>query len=149
MKVEAARLLVYRAAWRAAGGAPDPFEASVAKAFTNEAAVAVCNDALQIHGGYGYTREYPVERMHRDAKIYDIFEGTEQIQQLVIARAISGDGSAFLICLRSFASASSSLFSVVSHCAFMTSTGACFGNRAGTASSRLWASATRPAASWV
>ena len=53
-------------------------------------AVWVTERAIQIHGGYGYTREYPVERMHRDAKIYDIFEGTEQVQQSVIATAITG-----------------------------------------------------------
>jgi butyryl-CoA dehydrogenase len=86
MKVEAARLLVYRAAWRAARGAPDPFEASVAKAFTNEAAVAVCNDALQIHGGYGYTRDFPVERMLRDARGLCIGDGTTQIQKNIIAK---------------------------------------------------------------
>lgn len=86
MKVEAARLLVYRAAWRAARGAADPFEASVAKAFTNEAAVSVCNDALQIHGGYGYTRDFPVERMLRDARGLCIGDGTTQIQKNIIAR---------------------------------------------------------------
>ena len=53
-------------------------------------ATRACHRAVQIHGGNGYTREFPVERWHRDAKIFDIFEGTEQIQQLVIARAISG-----------------------------------------------------------
>ncbi|MBI1737209.1 MAG: acyl-CoA dehydrogenase family protein [Candidatus Rokubacteria bacterium] len=86
MKVEAARLLVYRAAWRAAGGEPDPFEASVAKAFTNEAAVEVCNAALQIHGGYGYTRDFPVERMLRDARGLSIGDGTTEIQKNIIAK---------------------------------------------------------------
>jgi alkylation response protein AidB-like acyl-CoA dehydrogenase len=86
VKVEAARLLVYRAAWRASQGRPDPFEASVAKAFTNEMAVAVCNDALQIHGGYGYTRDFPVERMLRDARGLCIGDGTTQIQKNIIAR---------------------------------------------------------------
>ncbi len=86
IKVEAARLLVYRAAWRAAQGEPDAFEASVAKAFTNEMAVAVCNDALQIHGGYGYTREFPVERMLRDARGLCIGDGTTQIQKNIIAK---------------------------------------------------------------
>jgi len=86
VKVEAARLLVYRAAWRAARGAPDPFEASVAKAYTNEIAVSVCNDALQIHGGYGYTREFPVERMLRDARGLCIGDGTTQIQKNIIAK---------------------------------------------------------------
>ena len=60
------------------------------KYYGAEMANRVADRALQIHGGYGYTREYPVERWHRDAKIHDIFEGTEQIQQLVISRAISG-----------------------------------------------------------
>jgi len=86
VKVEAARLLVYRAAWRAARGEPDPFEASAAKAFTNEIAVEVCNDALQIHGGYGYTREFPVERMLRDARGLCIGDGTTQIQKNIIAK---------------------------------------------------------------
>jgi len=86
VKVEAARLLVYRAAWRAARGEPDPFEASAAKAFTNEMAVEVCNDALQIHGGYGYTREFPVERMLRDARGLCIGDGTTQIQKNIIAK---------------------------------------------------------------
>ena len=86
VKVEAARLLVYRAAWRAARGEPDPFESSAAKAFTNEMAVEVCNDALQIHGGYGYTREFPVERMLRDARGLCIGDGTTQIQKNIIAK---------------------------------------------------------------
>lgn len=86
IKVEAARLLVYRAAWRAARGESHPFEASVAKAFTNEMAVQVCNDALQIHGGYGYTREFPVERMLRDARGLCIGDGTTQIQKNIIAK---------------------------------------------------------------
>jgi alkylation response protein AidB-like acyl-CoA dehydrogenase len=86
VKIEAARLLVYRAAWRAACGEPDPFESSAAKAFTNEMAVEVCNDALQIHGGYGYTREFPVERMLRDARGLCIGDGTTQIQKNIIAK---------------------------------------------------------------
>jgi alkylation response protein AidB-like acyl-CoA dehydrogenase len=70
-----------------------PFEAgegSMSKLKSGRVAVWVTERAIQILGGYGYVREYPVERWHRDSKIYDIFEGTEQIQQLVIARAISG-----------------------------------------------------------
>ena len=67
-------------------GAPDPFEASVAKAYTNEIAVSVCNDALQIHGGYGYTREFPVERMLRDARGLCIGDSTTQIQKNIIAK---------------------------------------------------------------
>jgi acyl-CoA dehydrogenase len=89
-EIDAARLLVHRAAWLARNGGYTNAEGSQSKLKAGRVAVWVTERAIQIHGGYGYTREYPVERMHRDAKIYDIFEGTEQIQQLVIARAISG-----------------------------------------------------------
>ena len=89
-EISAARMLVWRAAWLAHNGGYTDAEGSQAKLKAGRTAVWVTERAIQIHGGYGYTREYPVERMHRDAKIYDIFEGTEQIQQLVIARAISG-----------------------------------------------------------
>jgi len=89
-EIDAARLLVHRAAWLARNGGYKNGEGSMSKLKAGRVAVWVTERAIQIHGGYGYTREYPVERMHRDAKIYDIFEGTEQIQQLVIARAISG-----------------------------------------------------------
>jgi alkylation response protein AidB-like acyl-CoA dehydrogenase len=89
-EIDAARLLVWRAAWLARNGGYTNAEGSQSKLKAGRVAVWVTERAIQIHGGYGYTREYPVERMHRDAKIYDIFEGTEQIQQLVIARAISG-----------------------------------------------------------
>ena len=88
-EIDAARLLVYRAAWLARNGGYTNAEGSQSKLKAGRVAVWVTERAIQILGGYGYTREYPVERMHRDAKIYDIFEGTEQIQQLVIARAIS------------------------------------------------------------
>jgi acyl-CoA dehydrogenase len=83
-------LLVWRAAWLARNGGYTNAEGSMSKLKAGRTAVWVTERAIQILGGYGYTREYPVERWHRDAKIYDIFEGTEQIQQLVIARAISG-----------------------------------------------------------
>jgi acyl-CoA dehydrogenase len=89
-EIDAARLLVHRAAWLARNGGYTNAEGSMSKLKAGRVAVWVTERAIQILGGYGYTREYPVERMHRDAKIYDIFEGTEQIQQLVIARAISG-----------------------------------------------------------
>jgi alkylation response protein AidB-like acyl-CoA dehydrogenase len=89
-EIDAARLLVHRAAWLARNGGYTNAEGSQSKLKAGRTAVWVTERAIQILGGYGYTREYPVERMHRDAKIYDIFEGTEQIQQLVIARAISG-----------------------------------------------------------
>ncbi|HLM64729.1 MAG TPA: acyl-CoA dehydrogenase family protein [Acidimicrobiales bacterium] len=89
-EIDAARLLVHRAAWLARNGGYTNAEGSMSKLKAGRVAVWTTERAIQILGGYGYTREYPVERMHRDAKIYDIFEGTEQIQQLVIARAISG-----------------------------------------------------------
>ncbi|MGI8794811.1 MAG: acyl-CoA dehydrogenase family protein, partial [Acidimicrobiales bacterium] len=89
-EIDAARLLVWRAAWLANNGGYTNAEGSMSKLKAGRVAVWTTERAIQILGGYGYTREYPVERWHRDAKIYDIFEGTEQIQQLVIARAISG-----------------------------------------------------------
>src|SRR3954464_3519956 len=91
MEIDAARLLVWRAAWM--GRTARPFtaaEGSMSKLKAGEVAVWSTERAIQILGGNGYTREYPVERMHRDAKIYTIFEGTSEIQRLVIARAISG-----------------------------------------------------------
>ncbi|HEY1280781.1 MAG TPA: acyl-CoA dehydrogenase family protein [Acidimicrobiales bacterium] len=91
MEIDAARLLVWRAAWMARNRVPfTAGEGSMSKLKGGEVAVWVTEQAIQILGGYGYTREYPVERWHRDAKIYTIFEGTSEIQRLVIARAISG-----------------------------------------------------------
>jgi len=90
-QIDASRLLVHRAGWLSRnGGGFKNAEGSMSKLHAGRTAVWVTERAMQILAGYGYTREYPVERWHRDAKIYDIFEGTEQIQQLVIARAISG-----------------------------------------------------------
>ncbi len=89
-EIDAARLLVRRAAWLGKQKAFKNAEGSMAKLKAGRVAVHTTERAIQILGGYGYTREYPVERWHRDAKIFDIFEGTEQIQQLVISRAISG-----------------------------------------------------------
>jgi acyl-CoA dehydrogenase len=89
-EIDASRLLVHRAAWLSRNGGYKNAEGSMSKLKAGRVAVWATERAIQILGGYGYTREYPVERMHRDAKIYDIFEGTEQIQQLVISRAISG-----------------------------------------------------------
>ncbi len=89
--IEASRLLVWRAAWMARQGKQfDKAEGSMSKLFAGETAVRVTEQAMQILGGNGYTREYPVERMARDAKIYTIFEGTSEIQRLVIARTVSG-----------------------------------------------------------
>ncbi|HZU40000.1 MAG TPA: acyl-CoA dehydrogenase family protein [Solirubrobacteraceae bacterium] len=91
MEIDAARLLVWRAAWMGRNDHSfDSAEGSMSKLKAGEVAVWVTERAIQILGGNGYTREFPVERMHRDAKIYTIFEGTSEIQRLVIARAISG-----------------------------------------------------------
>ncbi len=89
-EIDASRLLIWRAAWLAKQSGFKNAEGSMAKLKAGRTATWVTERAIQILGGYGYTREYPVERWHRDAKIHDIFEGTEQIQQLVISRAISG-----------------------------------------------------------
>ena len=89
-QIDAARLLIWRASWLAKNGGFKNGEGSQSKYFASEMAVKVTEEAIQILGGYGYTREYPVERWHRDAKIHTSFEGTSEIQQLVIARAISG-----------------------------------------------------------
>jgi alkylation response protein AidB-like acyl-CoA dehydrogenase len=89
--IDAARLLVWRASWMAATGQRfEAAEGSMSKLFSGETAVRVTGQAMQILGGNGFTRDYPVERMARDAKVYTIFEGTSEIQRLVIARAISG-----------------------------------------------------------
>ena len=84
--LEAAALLTYRAAWLADRGQPYTSEASIAKLFSSEVATRICNDALQIHGGYGFTREFAIERHLRDVKLCEIGEGTSQVQRLVIAK---------------------------------------------------------------
>ncbi len=89
-EIDASRLLIWRAAWLAKNGKFVNGEGSMSKWKASEVAVRVTEEAIQILGGYGYSRDYPVERWHRDAKIHTIFEGTSEIQQLVIARAISG-----------------------------------------------------------
>lgn len=88
--LEAARLLVYRAAALADAGKPFTIEASKAKLFASTAARKHAAEAVQIHGGYGYTTEFPVERYYRDAKITEIYEGTSEIQQIIIARSLLG-----------------------------------------------------------
>jgi alkylation response protein AidB-like acyl-CoA dehydrogenase len=89
--VDAARMLTWRAAWMARNRKPfDHAEGSMAKLVAGETAVKVTEQAIQILGGNGYTREYPVERWHRDAKIFTIFEGTSEIQRLIIGRAATG-----------------------------------------------------------
>jgi acyl-CoA dehydrogenase len=90
-RIDASRLLVWRAAWMGRTGKPfEAGEGSMSKLFAGETAVWVTEQAIQIMGGYGYVRENPVERWHRDSKIYTIFEGTSEVQRLVISRAISG-----------------------------------------------------------
>jgi alkylation response protein AidB-like acyl-CoA dehydrogenase len=89
--VDAARLLTWRAAWMARQGKPfEHAEGSISKLVAGETAVRVTEQAIQILGGNGYTREYPVERWHRDAKIFTIFEGTSEIQRMIIGRAVTG-----------------------------------------------------------
>jgi alkylation response protein AidB-like acyl-CoA dehydrogenase len=89
-EIEAARLLVYRAAWLKQEGRPHSEEGAKAKLFASEMARRQTGEAIQILGGYGYTKEFPVERYYRDAKITEIYEGTSEIQRLVIARSILG-----------------------------------------------------------
>jgi alkylation response protein AidB-like acyl-CoA dehydrogenase len=89
-EIEAARLLTYQAAWQVSQGGNPAKEASMAKLYAGKVAREVANEALQIHGGYGFIKEYPVERFYRDAKITELYEGTSEIQRLIIARALLG-----------------------------------------------------------
>jgi alkylation response protein AidB-like acyl-CoA dehydrogenase len=89
-EIDAARLLVYRAAWLKERGLPHTEEGAKAKLFASGVARRQTGEAIQILGGYGYTKEFPVERYYRDAKITEIYEGTSEIQRLVIARSILG-----------------------------------------------------------
>src|ERR1700756_1266380 len=84
-EIDAARLLIRKAAWKQDSGARFSLEAATAKLFASEMATRVAHKAIQIHGGYGYSKEYPVERAYRDARITEIYEGTSEIQRLVIA----------------------------------------------------------------
>ncbi len=86
MKVEASRLLTHKAAWMLDNGQKNTMIASCAKAFASDSCMQITTDAVQIYGGYGYSKEYPVEKLMRDAKLIQIYEGTSQIQRLVIAR---------------------------------------------------------------
>ena len=88
MKVEASRLLVYKAAWQVGQGVSNTEVASYAKAFASDSCMQITTDAVQLFGGYGYSKEYPVEKLMRDAKLIQIYEGTSQIQRLVMAREI-------------------------------------------------------------
>ena len=88
MKVEASRLLVHKAAWLCDQGQKNTEIASYAKAFASDSCMQITTDAVQIYGGYGYSKEYPVEKLMRDAKLIQIYEGTSQIQRLVMAREL-------------------------------------------------------------
>jgi acyl-CoA dehydrogenase len=90
MKIEAARLLVHKAAWMCDNGERNTEIASYAKAFAADSCMQITTDAVQIYGGYGYSKEYPVEKLMRDAKLIQIYEGTSQIQRMVIAREVMG-----------------------------------------------------------
>jgi acyl-CoA dehydrogenase len=92
MKIEAARLLVRQAAWRIDRGERNTREAAFAKAFGADTAMEVALNAVQVFGGYGFSREYPVEKLMRDAKVFQIYEGTSQIQRLIIAKEIFDRG---------------------------------------------------------
>jgi alkylation response protein AidB-like acyl-CoA dehydrogenase len=87
-QIDAARLLMYRAAWLKDQGKPVTKESAMAKLFASEMGVKVCEEAIQIHGGYGYTKDYPPEKYWRDSKLCTIGEGTSEIQRMVIARQI-------------------------------------------------------------
>ncbi|HLZ66404.1 MAG TPA: acyl-CoA dehydrogenase family protein [Aliidongia sp.] len=91
-KIEAARLLYLQAAVLRDAGLPCLKEAAMAKLFASEMAEAVCSAAIQIHGGYGYLKDFPVERIYRDVRVCQIYEGTSDIQRLVIARQLANDG---------------------------------------------------------
>jgi acyl-CoA dehydrogenase len=88
MKVEASRLLIHKAAWMCDQGIRNTEIASYAKAFASDSCMQITTDAVQIYGGYGYSKEYPVEKLMRDAKLIQIYEGTSQIQRLVMAREL-------------------------------------------------------------
>jgi alkylation response protein AidB-like acyl-CoA dehydrogenase len=90
-QIQTARLMVYYAAWLKGQGRPYTKEAAMAKLFATEMAETVCRNAIQIHGGYGYSREFPVERIYRDARLMTIGEGTSEVQRMVIARHLLQD----------------------------------------------------------
>ncbi len=89
MNIEAGRLLAYQAAWLLDNGYPNTMQAAYAKAFCADMCMKVTTDAVQVFGGYGYSQEYPVEKLMRDAKIYQIYEGTSQVMRHIIARELS------------------------------------------------------------
>jgi alkylation response protein AidB-like acyl-CoA dehydrogenase len=87
-RIRAARNLLYEAAWRADQGQPDHALVAMAKWFSGETAVKCADEALQMHGGYGYLDEYKVQRIYRDAKIVEIYEGTKEIEKTIIAGSL-------------------------------------------------------------
>ena len=87
-EIEAARIMTYKAAWLMDQGQKSSLESSMAKRFAADIAMKISTDAVQIFGGYGYTKDYPVEKLMRDAKLMQIYEGTSQIQRLVIAKEL-------------------------------------------------------------
>jgi alkylation response protein AidB-like acyl-CoA dehydrogenase len=89
-KTEAARNLMYKAAWHVDRKKPNPMASSMAKWYAGQVAVEVCDEALQIHGGYGYMKDFDVERFYRDAKITELYEGTKEVHKLIIARQLLG-----------------------------------------------------------
>jgi alkylation response protein AidB-like acyl-CoA dehydrogenase len=91
MNIEAARLLTYKAAWMRDNGMNITLAAAQAKLFASEICVQAAEESVQIHGGYGYIKDYPVEKLYRDAKLLTIGEGTSEVQRMVIARAILAD----------------------------------------------------------
>jgi hypothetical protein len=91
VKLDASKLLLYRACWLKDQGKPFTAETSIAKLHATEAANAIANEALQIHGGNGYMKDWPLERYFRDARVMTIYEGTSEIQRLVIARSLLKD----------------------------------------------------------
>ncbi|MFP5411583.1 MAG: acyl-CoA dehydrogenase family protein, partial [Gammaproteobacteria bacterium] len=92
-RIEAARQLILHAASLKDAGKPCLKEAAMAKLFASEMAEKVCSDAIQIHGGYGYVSDYPVERIWRDVRVCQIYEGTSDIQRILIGRALAQEGA--------------------------------------------------------
>jgi acyl-CoA dehydrogenase len=88
MNTHAARLLTYESAWLLDEGKRNTLQSSFAKSFAADMAMKVATDAVQVYGGYGYIKDYPVEKLMRDAKLIQVYEGTSQVQRLVIAREL-------------------------------------------------------------
>ena len=90
VETDAARMLVWRAAYHKDSGQPNTTETSIAKLYVTVAAIRCANNAIQVHGGSGYVDDYPVERYLRDVRVTTLYEGTSQIQKLIIGRALTG-----------------------------------------------------------